>query len=67
MCLAVSPAAVLLSGCALRGQAADPVVAFQGDWALEKSFGVTPPQDFSMKIQVAKDQVSIRSQAFDWA
>ena len=59
--LAVLPAALLLAGCSLHGQAADPLTAFQGDWALDKSFGVTPPQEFSTNIQAGKDQVSIRS------
>lgn len=56
----LSPAAIL-TGCALEGQAADPLAAFQGNWILDKSFGVTPPQEFSLTIQAARDQLTIHS------
>jgi hypothetical protein len=59
--LAVLCAVMWLSGCALEGQAADAITAFQGDWVLEKSFGVTPPAEFETRIQTGKDQLVIHS------
>lgn len=61
----VFPAALggmfLLTGCALHGQAHDSAALLEGQWTLDKSFGVTPPQHWSMKIATARDQVTIRS------
>jgi hypothetical protein len=61
VCSAALCTAVLFSGCALSGQAGDPAVAFAGEWILEKSFGVTPPQAWWTKVETANRQVIVRS------
>jgi|ERR1017187_10622035 hypothetical protein len=62
VCLVVSlPAACLLAGCALRGQASAPAVLFQGNWVLDKTFGVTAPANFTTRMEAARDQLTVRS------
>jgi hypothetical protein len=58
---AVLLGASLLSGCALHGQGSDPASLLDGKWTLDKSFGVTPPQNFSTQVERANNQVTIRS------
>ncbi len=60
---AATLAAGLLSmyGCALHGQAGDPAAPLQGEWTLDKSFGVTPPKSFRIKVEAGNNQVTIRS------
>lgn len=59
--LAVLPAFSVLSGCALHGQGSDPATLLEGKWTLEKSFGVTPPQNFSSQVEKAQNQITIKS------
>lgn len=54
-------AASLLSGCALHGQASNPAALIEGKWTLDKSFGVTPPQNFSTEVEKGKDRITLRS------
>jgi hypothetical protein len=61
VCFAVLVASSLLSGCALHGQGSDPATLLEGKWTLDKSFGVTPPQNFKTNVEKAKNQITIRS------
>ncbi len=59
--LGLLPAVSILSGCALRGQGSDPATLLAGKWTLEKSFGVTPPQNFATQVEKGQNQITFKS------